>query len=94
MADLDDSGFFVAPEGEDIYYMEGLDGLDKYVMPNCLYDVLKWVGLVILPALAWFVSVVGPAWGYSVDAIVTTINALGTLIGLCIGASQLSSMGR
>lgn len=94
MADLDDSGFFVDPEGEDLCYMEGLDGLDKYVMPNRLYDVLKWVGLVILPALAWFVSVVGPAWGYSVDAIVTTINALGTLIGLCIGASQLSSMGR
>lgn len=94
MADLDDSGFFIDPDDTKEYYLDGIDGLDKYVMPNRLYDVLKWVGLVILPALAWFVSVVGPAWGYSVDAIVTTINALGTLIGLCIGASQLSSMGR
>lgn len=88
MADLDDSGFFVDPD-DTIKF----DNVSKYIMPDRMYDVLKWFGLLFLPALAWFVSVVGPAWGYQVDAIVTTLNAFGTLIGLCIGASQISSMG-
>lgn len=64
----------------------------KYLLPDGLYDVLKWVGLVALPALATFVSVVGPVWGWpSVDAWVTTINALGLLIGALIGVSHLSA---
>ncbi|WP_234944820.1 phage holin, partial [Bifidobacterium longum] len=36
------------------------------------------MGLIVLPALALFVSTVGPAWGWThVDAIVTRLNALG-----------------
>ena len=47
-----------------------------------------------MPALAALIGAVGPAWGLpKVDAIVLTINALGTFIGVIIGASQLSAMG-
>ena len=36
------------------------------------------------------VCVVGPAWGWThVDAIVTTLNALGILAGALIGASAI-----
>ena len=49
-----------------------------WLIPDKAYDVLKWVGLVVLPALSLFVGTVGPAWGWThVDAIVTTLNALG-----------------
>lgn len=65
-----------------------------YLLPDRVYDVLKWVGLIACPALATFVGVVFKAWGIPyVDAIVVTINALGVLIGGLIGASQLSVMG-
>lgn len=64
----------------------------SYLLPNKLYDVLKWVGLVLLPALATFLGAVGPAWGLPpIDAIVLTINALGTFIGAVIGVSHVTA---
>lgn len=64
----------------------------NYPMPDKLYDVLKWVGLVACPALATFYGVVGPVWSMpNVDAVVTTINAVGLLIGALIGVSHLTA---
>lgn len=64
----------------------------SYFLPDRVYDVLKWVGLIACPALAVFVHVVGPVWGMPfVDPIVTTINAVGVLIGALIGASQVTA---
>ena len=61
-----------------------------WLIPSRVYDILKWLGLIVLPALAVFVSTVGPAWGWPhVDAIVTTLNALGILAGALIGVSAI-----
>ena len=61
------------------------------VLNDKLYGFLKWIGLIVLPGCAWFVGRVAPAWGWeNVDAIVTTLNSLGTLIGVLIGVSTLS----
>lgn len=66
----------------------------NYLLPENAYQILKWVGLILCPALAALIGAVGPAWGMPrVDAVVLTINALGTFIGVIIGASQLSAMG-
>lgn len=66
-----------------------------YLLPDKVYLACKWVGLILMPALATLIGAVGPAWGMPmVDAVVLTINALGTFIGVCIGASQISAMGR
>lgn len=66
----------------------------EYLLPDKVYQILKWIGLILMPALAALIGAVGPAWGLpKVDAIVLTINALGTFIGVIIGASQLSAMG-
>ena len=66
----------------------------EYLLPDNVYQTLKWLGLIFMPALAALIGAVGPAWGLpKVDAIVLTINALGTFIGVIIGASQLSAMG-
>lgn len=60
-----------------------------YLLPDKVYQTLKWVALVLLPALAVFANTVGPVLGLPhVDAIVTTLNALGLLIAACIGVSQ------
>lgn len=64
----------------------------KYFLPNGAYDILKWVGLVLLPALATLIGAVGPAWGMpSVDAVVLTVNAIATFIGVVIGASHVTA---
>ena len=65
-----------------------------YWLPDKVYQVLKWVALVVLPALAVFVNTAGPSLGLPhVDVIVTTINALGLLIAACIGASLRKAAG-
>lgn len=66
----------------------------QYFLPDRVYTALKWLGLIACPALATFVGVVGPVWGLPhTDAIVTTINATGLLIGALIGASAVTARG-
>lgn len=66
-----------------------------YLIPDKLYDVLKWVGLVALPAVAWWVSTCGEGVGIAnVEVVVTIINATGTLIGMLIGASEIGGIVR
>ena len=61
-----------------------------WLIPNRVYDVLKWIGLIVCPALAVFVQSVGPAWGFAdTSAVGLTLNAAGALIGVLIGASAL-----
>ena len=62
----------------------------KYFLPDPVYNVLKWVGLIALPALAVFYATIAPAWGLPYpDEVVLTLNACGVLIGTLIGASHI-----
>lgn len=66
----------------------------EYFLPDSVYQILKWVGLIACPAIATFVGVVGPVWGMPhVDAVVTTVNATGLLVGALIGASAITARG-
>lgn len=63
-----------------------------YLLPDKAYQVLKWLALIALPAIAVFAQAVGPAWGLPhVDQIVATIDALGVLIGALIGVSEIKA---
>jgi len=58
-------------------------------LPDDVYNFLKWLGLIALPALATFYGVIGKVWDLPYTAeIVTTITAVATLIGTLIGVSQ------
>lgn len=73
--------------------MANEDNVPDWLIPDKVYDVLKWVGLLVLPTCAWLVSVVGIAWGWeSVEPVVITINAVGTAVGAVIGASAVRAM--
>lgn len=64
----------------------------QYFLPDRAYNALKWLGLVACPALAVFYGTVAPAWSWPYpDAVVLTINAAGVLIGVLIGASQVTA---
>lgn len=53
-----------------------------------LYETLKWLCLICIPAVAVFISQVGDAIGIqNVDTVVLVLNAVGTLIGALIGVS-------
>ena len=68
------------------------DTTTTYLLPAKAYSILKWMGLIAMPAIATFIGVVGTAWGWPhTDAIVTTINAIGVLAGALIGVSQATA---
>ena len=61
----------------------------KLKLSDNVYTFLKWLALIALPALATFYGVVGKVWDIPhTTEIVTTITAIGVLIGTLIGVSQ------
>lgn len=66
---------------------------NSYIIPNKLYDILKWVGLIILPALATLVQTIGTAVGFEYTEVAATIiTAVGTFVGMVIGASAVKAV--
>ena len=58
-------------------------------MSNKVYDVLKWLTVVVLPALATFYSLLSETWNLPFsEQIPTTITGLSTLLGACLMISS------
>lgn len=54
-----------------------------------LYDYLKWIAQVVLPALATLYFTIGGIWGLpSVNEVVHTIVAVDLFLGVLLGISQ------
>lgn len=57
-------------------------------MSNELYDKLKWVAQILLPALGTLYFTLAGIWGFPYgEQIVGTIVALDTFLGVCLGIS-------
>ena len=57
---------------------------------NKLYDILKWLVIIVLPAAATLYSAMSNVWGWPYsEEIVTTITAVDTFLGavLCISTA-------
>lgn len=64
----------------------------QYLLPDKAYNILKWVGLVALPAVGTFVGTVGTAVNWEPTTIaVTVITAAGTLVGTLLGVSHATA---
>lgn len=60
----------------------------KFLLNNKVYDVLKWLALIALPALAVLYSALSGVWGWPyANEVSTTINAVIVFIGTLIGIS-------
>ena len=58
---------------------------------NRVYDVLKWLCLIALPALSVLYSALAGVWGWPyAEQIATTINAVVAFVGALIGISTAS----
>lgn len=63
-------------------------------MSNKLYDVLKWMAMLFLPALATLVRVVFAIWQIPYgEQISTTIMAVDAFLGACLGISSIQYKG-
>lgn len=61
-----------------------------WLLPDKVYDILKWVGLIVCPALATLVLAVGGSIGWAdAQTAAVIITAIGTFIGAIIGVSTV-----
>lgn len=59
-------------------------------MPDKVYDVLKAIAMIILPALGTLYSALAGIWGWPyAEQIVGTIIAIDTFLGVILGISTM-----
>lgn len=58
-------------------------------IPDKLYEFLKWLLLIVVPAFEVCLNAMAAAWNWNIplEAINITISAIATFIGVCIGIS-------
>ena len=58
-------------------------------MSNKVYDVLKWITMVVLPAIGTLYFALAGIWGFPyADQIGGTITAVVTFLGVVLGISS------
>lgn len=58
-------------------------------MSNKVYDVLKWIAMVVLPAIGTLYFALAGIWGFPyAEQIVGTITAVDTFLGVMLGISN------
>ena len=64
-------------------------------MNSHVYDILKWVAIIVLPALSTLISVVFQIWGipYGTE-IAQTITAIATFLGAILMVSSISYLNK
>lgn len=59
-------------------------------MNNKTYDILKWIAQILLPALGTLYFALAGIWGFPyAEAIVGTITAVDTFLGVLLGISTI-----
>lgn len=57
---------------------------------NELYDILKWIALIALPAIITFYGVVGTACNIPyTDTVLTIASAFDVMLGTMLGVSNM-----
>lgn len=57
-------------------------------LPNKVYDVLKWITMIVLPALTTLYVALAAVWGFPyADAVAKTSVAVCTFLGALLGIS-------
>lgn len=60
-------------------------------MSNKMYDILKWIAQILLPALGTLYFALAGIWGFPYgEQIVGTITAIDTFLGVCLGISTVN----
>ena len=63
--------------------------MSKYIISNELYDKLKFITTIVLPALATLYFALSGIWGFPYgEQIVGTIAAITTFLGTILGISN------
>lgn len=59
-----------------------------FKMSDKVYDILKWVALILIPAIGTLYFALAGIWGFPyAEAIVGTLTAVDTFLGAILGIS-------
>lgn len=57
--------------------------------PNKIYDILKWVTMIVIPGLGTLYSALAAIWGFPLgEQIVSTCAAVTAFLGVVLGISN------
>jgi hypothetical protein len=60
------------------------------MLPDKVYDVLKWIALIFIPALATLYATLAGAWNLPcVEQVVSTLAGISTFLGVLLGVSSV-----
>lgn len=60
-------------------------------MSNKVYDVLKYIAQIVLPAIGTLYATLGAIWGFPfVEEITKTILGVDTFLGVLLGISSIN----
>jgi len=60
-------------------------------LPDKVYDIAKWVCLIVLPTIAWGYGQFADIWNLPLaEEIPHTINLIATIVGIILGVSNAS----
>lgn len=59
-------------------------------LPDKVYDILKWVLIIVVPAFITLFTLLARTWGWQipVEAIVATITGIAAFVGVIVGISS------
>ena len=62
-------------------------------LPQKLYEPLRWIVWIVLPATATLISALNAAWnwGLPIEAILASFSAVETFIGVVLGLAKYSN---
>lgn len=63
-----------------------------YLLPDSVYQVLKWLVALVLPAATTLYVTLAPVWGWPLaDEVAKTSAAVCTFLGVVLGISQVTA---
>lgn len=62
-------------------------------LPSKIYEILRWITWIVLPATATFITALNLAWQWNlpIEAILSTFSAIETFIGVVLGIAKVSN---
>lgn len=67
--------------------------MEKKILPTAVYETLRWVVSIVLPAIATLIAALNGAWnwGLPIEAILATFSAVETFLGAVFLGAKIAS---
>lgn len=99
----EDDGLFIIPDVDELDDTTDLSDardevvvpdIPKYLLPDKVYNALKWVTIAAIPWVSWGLGELLPDYGIDPYRVVHALDVIGSILGGLIVGSAVSAMGR